>query len=123
MGVQHSRRCRTEALASSAGRQIASLEGDLASIIDASASANSDDEHDPEGATIAFERQQVIALLDQARRTAARLERALARLDRGGYGICEDCGAPIGEERLEARPASTTCIQCARTGGRQQRGR
>jgi RNA polymerase-binding protein DksA len=123
VGVQDSRRRRTEALASSAGRQIASLERDLASIIDASASANSDDEHDPEGATIAFERQQVIALLDQARQTAARLERALARLDRGGYGTCEDCGAPIGEERLEARPASTTCIQCARTGGRPQRGR
>jgi RNA polymerase-binding transcription factor DksA len=80
----------------------------------ASRSSNADDEHDPEGATIAFERQQVAALLDQARRRLADVETALERRAAGSYGICETCGRPIAPERLAARPAARTCIACAR---------
>src|SRR6185437_14592611 len=94
--------------------QIAALTREFDALVAASASSNADDEHDPEGATIAFERQQVVALLDAARQRLADVEAALARRDAGGYGVCETCGRPIGAERLAARPAARTCIDCAR---------
>ena len=95
-------------------RDIESLRREFDQVVEASASSNADDEHDPEGATIAFERQQVVALLDQARRRLADVEAALAHRESGDYGICEACGRPIAAERLAARPAARTCIDCAR---------
>jgi DnaK suppressor protein len=94
-------------------QQLADLARDHEGVVAASREANADDEHDPEGATIAFERQQLVALAEQARTTAADLRAALVRLDEGGYGVCERCGEPIGAERLTARPGSRTCIRCA----------
>ncbi|MGY1616247.1 TraR/DksA family transcriptional regulator [Geodermatophilus sp. SYSU D00691] len=94
--------------------QIAALTREFDDVVAASASSNADDEHDPEGATIAFERQQVAALLESARRRLADVEAALARRDAGGYGVCEVCGGAIAPERLAARPAARTCISCAR---------
>jgi RNA polymerase-binding protein DksA len=93
--------------------QIEALTREFDSVVDASRASNADDEHDPEGATIAFERQQVAALLEQAQRRLADVDAALARRAAGGYGICETCGRPIGAERLAARPAARTCIDCA----------
>lgn len=93
--------------------QIADLTSDLDQMMAASESSNADDEHDPEGATIAFERAQIGALLAQARQRLDDVEQALELLDRGEYGRCADCGDPIGVERLLARPASRTCISCA----------
>ena len=75
---------------------------------------NADDEHDPEGHTIAFERAQVDALVRQARDRLAEVDAALARLDAGSYGVCERCGGPVGDGRLEARPETRLCIDCAR---------
>ncbi|MEH0844497.1 TraR/DksA C4-type zinc finger protein [Micromonospora sp. CPCC 205711] len=92
---------------------IASLTRDLNGVIDASLSSNADDEHDPEGATIAFERAQVAALLAGARRRLADLDDALSRLDAGTYGRCERCGLPIPAERLAVRPSARTCVHCA----------
>jgi RNA polymerase-binding transcription factor DksA len=93
--------------------EIAALTRDWDSIIESSALVAVDDEHDPEGATIAFERAQVHALLAQARSHLTDLERALERLDEGTYGVCGRCNRPIGVERLAARPAAATCIDCA----------
>ena len=83
-------------------------------IVAASQDSNADDEHDPEGSTIAFERQQVAALLEQVRGTGAALRRAMAGLAAGTYGTCESCGRAIDPERLRARPQALTCIDCAR---------
>jgi DnaK suppressor protein len=94
--------------------QIEALSGEFDAVVEASSSSNADDEHDPEGATIAFERQQVVALLEQARRRLADVDAALARRDSGDYGRCAECGRPIGAERLAARPSARTCIACAR---------
>ncbi|MGY1806807.1 TraR/DksA family transcriptional regulator [Blastococcus sp. SYSU D00669] len=94
--------------------QIAALTREFDDVVAASASSNADDEHDPEGATIAFERQQVAALLESARRRLTDVEAALARRAAGGYGVCEVCGGAIAPERLAARPAARTCISCAR---------
>lgn len=93
--------------------QIAGLTRDWDAIVESSAEVAVDDEHDPEGATIAFERAQVHGLLTRARAHLADLERALERLDEGRYGVCEGCGSPIAAERLAARPAAATCIRCA----------
>jgi RNA polymerase-binding transcription factor DksA len=94
--------------------QIEALTREFDEVVAASQASNADDEHDPEGATIAFERQQVVALLEQARRRLDDVEAALARRAEGGYGICQTCGRPIAPERLAARPAARTCIDCAR---------
>lgn len=97
------------------------LERDFQAIVESS-SAGTDDEHDPEGATVAFERQHAAALLEQARDHLAKIDRAVQRLDEGSYGICERCGGPIGAARLAARPVATTCIGCT-AGKRPPRGR
>jgi DnaK suppressor protein len=102
---------RTEALA-----QVAALAQEFAGIADAARSAGTDDEHDPEGATLAFERQHTAALLRAARERVAAIDAALDRLRDGRYGVCARCGHPIGADRLAARPAALTCIRCAARG-------
>lgn len=93
--------------------RLASLRGDFDSVVAASRDTNADDEHDPEGATIAFERSQVDALVHQAVSHLAEVDAALARLDAGTYGTCEVCGQPIPAGRLEVRPMARTCVGCA----------
>jgi DnaK suppressor protein len=101
-------------LRGSTAERRATLRRDFDRIVEAAQSVSTDDEHDPEGSTIAFERAQVAALLDQADRQLAELDAAVARLDAGSYGRCVACGRPIGAERLLVRPAATRCIACAR---------
>ncbi|MBC2960223.1 TraR/DksA C4-type zinc finger protein [Nocardioides deserti] len=81
-------------------------------MVEASRDTNADDEHDPEGATIAFERSQLDTLVRQASRRLTEIEAALIRLDTGGYGICERCGRAIPAERLEVRPDARRCVAC-----------
>jgi len=102
-----------------AAAAVTALERELGGIIESAGLANSDDEHDPEGATIAFERQHVAALLGQARDQLAAVSRALRKLDDGSYGSCEHCGRPIAAQRLAARPAAASCIRCAAAVGRR----
>ena len=92
--------------------RLAALTGDFERLVDASRDSNADDEHDPEGATIAYERSQVDALAQQARAHLVEVDDALARLDAGTYGTCERCGAEIAAARLEARPTARTCVTC-----------
>jgi DnaK suppressor protein len=80
---------------------------------------SNDEEHDPEGATLGFERAQVSALLDAARAQLRMIDEAFDRLDTGSYGTCVQCGKPIGSERLEALPSTTTCVACATAGTRK----
>jgi len=94
-------------------QRLAGLTGDYSGIVEASADSNADDEHDPEGATIAFERSQVGALIASAREHLQEITEAEARVADGSYGRCELCGGDIAPGRLEARPAARTCIGCA----------
>jgi RNA polymerase-binding transcription factor DksA len=94
-------------------RRLADLTADFGAVVAASRDTNADDEHDPEAATIAFERAQVGALAAQARAHLDDVAVALARLDAGTYDACERCAGPIGEARLTARPVARTCIACA----------
>ncbi|MDQ2089131.1 TraR/DksA family transcriptional regulator [Marimonas arenosa] len=58
---------------------------------------------------------QAMAKATQARRDleARRLKAALARMDEGDYGCCEDCGEEIAAGRLAFDPATTRCVSCA----------
>jgi RNA polymerase-binding transcription factor DksA len=103
------RRTETLHLIETLGRQ---LDG----IIESSRNTTNDDEHDPEGVTIAYERAQVAGLLDQARAELRALDTAADRLAAGTYDVCERCGGPIAPERLDALPATTRCITCADRG-------
>jgi DnaK suppressor protein len=93
--------------------RLADLSDDYAGIVEASRDSNADDEHDPEGSTIAFERSQVGSLVAQARTQLEEVDAALVRLDAGAYGRCEVCGRAIAAGRLEARPTARRCIGCA----------
>lgn len=91
--------------------RIAALSTELDDIVAATADANVDDEHDPEGSTIAFERARVSTLLAQGRAHLGELELAHRRFEDGTYGTCEHCGSAIPPERLRARPVARTCIR------------
>jgi RNA polymerase-binding transcription factor DksA len=94
-------------------QRLAGLTGTFTDIVEASESSNADDEHDPEGATIAFERSQVGALIAQARAHLAELDAAESRIAEGSYGICERCALPIPAGRLEVRPVARRCVTCS----------
>ena len=89
------------------------LDGEFNEIVAASQDANGDDEHDPEGATVAFERERTAALRARAQAYLGELDQALARLVDGNYGTCRTCGCPIGAERLNALPVTEVCTACA----------
>jgi RNA polymerase-binding transcription factor DksA len=111
---------RLEQAGQRARERVAALEREFAGLAEAASAAGTDDEHDPEGATLAFERQHAAALLEAAREQVAAVDAALRRLAEGQYGVCERCGQPIGAERMAARPAAATCVRCA--GGGRRRG-
>ena len=94
----------------------ADLQRAFDALVEATAGSNVDDEHDPEGSTIAFERSQLATSLQQAEAELAEVDAAVRRVDDGTYGRCRVCGGPIGAGRLEARPTATTCIDCASSG-------
>ena len=92
--------------------RLATLTDDFDKLLAASDGSNADDEHDPEGATIAYERSQLDEFTQQARADLVAIDAALARLARGTYGTCEACKQPIPTERLQARPTALTCVAC-----------
>lgn len=78
-----------------------------------SLSAGDYDENFADSGQVAAEQGENRALLGQLREQLAEIERALGKLNDDTYGICERCGAPIGEARLEAMPAARFCIDHA----------
>lgn len=95
--------------------RLAELRREHAGVVEASAMTSADDEHDPEGATIAYERARLQGSIDHAAAHLVAVDRAAERVREGGYGTCDRCGAPIGVERLMARPAVTSCVGCVTT--------
>jgi RNA polymerase-binding protein DksA len=71
------------------------------------------DEGFADSGQVTAERGEVQALVGSLRETLTDIDVALAKFDNGTYGICESCGGPIGEARLEAKPAARLCITCA----------
>jgi DnaK suppressor protein len=63
-------------------------------------------------ATIESGRSFELRIRDRERKLLSKIDEAIARIDDGSYGICEDCGEEIGLKRLEARPVTMLCIDC-----------
>lgn len=75
-------------------------------------------DRDSEERAIEIENDEVLEGLDDASLAEARqLRDAIGRIDQGSYGTCVNCGADIGQARLEALPAATTCVTCAGSHG------
>jgi DnaK suppressor protein len=81
------------------------------------ADRDGDDEIDA-GAKTA-EREQQLGVLASIRERLTQVQRALERLDAGGYGTCETCHEPITVERLAAFPSATACVECKRADERR----
>jgi DnaK suppressor protein len=69
------------------------------------------DQHPGDSGTETFEMEKNVSLLEQVDDELAEIEAATHRLERGTYGICQACGRPIGDERLEAMPATRFCVE------------
>lgn len=77
------------------------------------------DNHPADVATVTFDRELDYSLEENEERLLEAIDAALGRVDDGTYGVCGKCGRPIGEERLEALPWTTQCIDCKR---KEERG-
>lgn len=78
------------------------------------------DEEGGEGGTSNVDREVDLVLSAQARAAITEIDRALAKIDAGTYGICEQCGKPIPEARLQALPHASLCVAC-KSGGLSSR--
>lgn len=112
-GMSSARADRLRALREDAEAELRATGERIDAMTAARADANSDDEHDPEGATIGFEWSQADAFRGALRRRLAEVDAALARVAAGTYGTCTVCGAAIPEARLDARPTTDRCIRHA----------
>ncbi|MFB7593941.1 TraR/DksA C4-type zinc finger protein [Streptomyces sp. NPDC056160] len=90
--------------------EISSSEAALAGLMRDSGDGAGDDQADT--GTKNITREHELALAANARETLTQTERALDRLDAGTYGLCENCGNPIGKARMQAFPRATLCVEC-----------
>lgn len=66
------------------------------------------------------EAERIVTVTEDFQYILAQVNAALERMDEGTYGICQSCGRPIGEERLEAFPYVAFCIECQSRIEREQ---
>lgn len=102
------------ARAEAAGR-VAEFEATVASIV-RSRGDDTDDEHDPDGTTLSWERALHAGTVETARVHLAEIDAAITRLRNGWDGSCAACGKPIAQERLAVRPSANRCVTCASQG-------
>ena len=69
------------------------------------------DQHPGDSGTETFEMEKNVSLLEQVDDELQEIEAAAQRLERGTYGTCQACGRPIGDDRLEAMPATRFCVE------------
>ena len=77
------------------------------------------DNHPADSATATLDREIDYTLEENSEHVLTEIDRALGRIEAGSYGTCETCGKPIAEERLEAIPYATQCIDCKRRDERR----
>ena len=81
--------------------------------VDGMTDAKAENFPDPtDRASLESNRNFTLRIRDRERKLIVKIKEALARIDDGSYGKCEECGENIGRERLEARPVTTLCIDC-----------
>jgi RNA polymerase-binding protein DksA len=77
------------------------------------------DNHLGDIATATFDREMASTLEENSTHVLTEIDGALGRIENGTYGVCQRCGNSIGDDRLEALPWATLCIDCKR---KQERG-
>jgi DnaK suppressor protein len=90
--------------------ELAEGEQELAGLMRGSGEGAGNDQADVGSAT--FERDQEMTIVNNARDMLLQSEHALERIADGTYGVCENCGNPIGKHRLMAFPRATLCLSC-----------
>jgi RNA polymerase-binding transcription factor DksA len=90
--------------------ELANVEAEMNELIAESGEGAGDDQAD--SGTKTFEREHEMSLVINARDMVLQTERALARIDDKSYGMCEECGSPIGKARLQVFPRATLCMIC-----------
>jgi len=65
-----------------------------------------------DAAAVTAERTEVLGLVDSLKSQLDNVDRALAHIEAGTYGICDNCGKEIDPARLEFRPVSVLCVDC-----------
>jgi RNA polymerase-binding protein DksA len=77
------------------------------------------DEENADAGTFTFERERDLSIENNVRDLMGKIDRALARMDSGTYGICSRCGKPIEKARLKALPYADLCIKDAQAQSRR----
>jgi DnaK suppressor protein len=91
----------------------ASLEGQLTELGYGEQGKIEYDSNFADTSQVTAERGEAEALASQLKDALDDVLKALSKIEQGTYGTCERCGQPISEARLEAKPASAYCINCA----------
>ena len=91
-------------------KELATVEAEMNELISDSGEGAGDDQAD--SGTKTFEREHEMSLVINARDMVLQTERALERIENKTYGLCEDCGSPIGKARLQVFPRATLCMIC-----------
>ena len=94
--------------------EVAVLQDDLSHSIEESFDEDGNDSHLADSATETVDREIEQTLEDNAEHLLASIDAALGRIEDGSYGRCDRCGEAIADERLEALPYATKCIECKR---------
>jgi RNA polymerase-binding transcription factor DksA len=90
--------------------ELKDVEGEMDDLISSAGVGAGDDQADAGAKT--FEREHEMSLVYNARDMVLQTERAIERIDTKTYGRCEECGNPIGKERLQVFPRATLCMVC-----------
>ena len=72
-------------------------------------------------ASMESDRNFELRIRDRERKLIVKIKNALDRLENGTFGICDECGEDISEERLKARPVTTLCIDCKKKQENQEK--
>ncbi len=74
-------------------------------------------------ATLESDRNFVLRIRDRERKLKTKIEQALERIENGTFGICDECGDDISEQRLKVRPVTTLCIKCKEEQEKKEKAR
>ncbi len=111
-------------------KQLQDTKGDIQEIDDQVRAFGADhelaegvDNHIGDDSDIVYEQERLLTVREELTNRRQRIEYALRRMDKGTWGICENCGEPIHPERLDALPFVTLCITCQEKQDRRGDGR
>jgi len=99
-------------------RALGHLQEESPGTIEEEAEDETFDNHLGDAASVTFDRELGYSLEENSGHVLAAIDEALKRIEEGSFGTCVRCGNPIAEERLEAMPYATKCIDCKRLEGR-----